>query len=305
MADEILYAGIADLRMSEVLSSEFLLLMASREALPMHPALIYAGDAMGRGSVAIKVSELGLMGYDLLASAADGASVANTALTDGSVTVTPSRQTKFYEASDLARFIDGRGLLQASMFAADAVASAATTLLSLVANVTDDFASSVGSTGVNITVANFAAGVNLLEVGNVPGPYLSILHPVQIGDLRSELLTSSAGAIQWMAASQQQIQLIGNGARGQFLGVDMFSTGLVPTKNSGADRGGAVFGRGCVVWGDSSVDTEGDPNRLAIGGKVLFERVRTGRSGLTAYGSTVYQAASIGIDAGVSIITDA
>jgi hypothetical protein len=51
---------------------------------------------------------------------------------------------------------------------------------------------------------------------------------------------------------------------------------------------------------------ENDPNQIVIAGKVLFERVRTGKSGLTAYVSHRYLGVVEGIDGfGVSIITDA
>lgn len=302
--DEILYAGIADLRTAEALSAEYLLLLAAREALPSHPALIYAGDARGSGSATLKVPQIGLAGYDLLAPTADGASVANTALTDASVTITPGRQSKAYEASDLARGTGG--LIDVTAFALDAVQSHASTLVSLVANVTDGFTATVGTSTVDLSIADFLAAIQALEVANVPAPYLAILHPQQVGDLRAALASAGGGAIQWMDASRAQIERVGTGARGSFAGVDIFSTSHVPTANAGADRAGGMFGRGAVLWADMSIDTEGDPDRLAIGGKILFERARSARTGTTAYVSHAYLGVAIGIDpAGVSIITDA
>jgi hypothetical protein len=61
-----------------------------------------------------------------------------------------------------------------------------------------------------------------------------------------------------------------------------------------------------VVWADGSIPAEGDPNQMVIAGKVLFERDRTAKSGLTAYVSHRYIGASKAIDlCGVSIVTDA
>jgi hypothetical protein len=305
MAGEILIAGVADQRTAEALSGQFLYLLAARESLPNHPALMYAGDAQGRGSVVLKVPEIGLNGYDILSATADGASVANTSLTDGVVTVTIARHSKAYEQSDLVRLSD-QGLLSPQAFAQDAVQSAASTLVSLVANITDGFANTVGSTGVNLSAANFLAAIQTLEVNNVPGPYLCVMHPQQVGDLRADLAATTAGALQWMEATQAQIQMLGNGYRGQWASVDIFSTTHVPTANAGADRAGGMFGRGAVVWGDSSIPASGSPDELIIGGKVLFERDRTARAGLTAYVTHVNLGVSEGIDAaGVSIITDA
>jgi hypothetical protein len=306
MANEITYSSISDLRTAEALSAEYLMLLADRNALPNHPALLKIGRGNGLGSSVLKTPELGLMGYDLLTSTGDGSAVANTALTDGSATVTIARYSKSYEPTDLALLTDpSTGFLRPDVFALDAIASQATTLSSLVANVTDDFTATVGSTGVDLTIANFLAAIATLEVAKVVPPYLAILHPVQIGDLRSALSTVG-GAIQWMPASAEQMAMLGNGYRGKFMGVDIFASSYVPTKNSGADRGGAMFGRGAVVWADAAPPPAGDSNQLVIGDALLFERSRTAKSGLTAYVSHAYMGVSLGIDAaGVSIITDA
>jgi hypothetical protein len=67
-----------------------------------------------------------------------------------------------------------------------------------------------------------------------------------------------------------------------------------------------MFGRGALLWADGTIPTEGDPNQVVIAGKVLFERVRAGKSGLTAYVSHRYLGVVEGIDGfGVSIVTDA
>ena len=305
MANEILYAGIADLRTAEALSAEYLLLLADRNALPAHPALVYGGDAMGRGSVVLKIPQIGLLGYDLLSATGDGSTVANTALTDGAATITVARYSKSYEASDLARLSDpSNGRINVQSFAADAVQSQANTLTSLVCNVTDDFTSFVGTSGSDLSVTNFLAAIQTLEVAKVSGPYLCILHPQQIGDLRSSIAAATSGTIQWLPASQEQIQVLGGGYRGQWMGVDIFSSSYVPTKNAGADYGGGMFGRGAVVWADSTVETD-YVDQLIVGNKVLFERDRTAKAGLTAYVSHAYMGVSKGIDsAGVSIITD-
>ena len=305
MANEILYAGVADLRTAEILSGEYLRLLAARESLPQHPALLYAGDAAGTGSVVVKVPQIGLDGYDLPVSVADGAAVANTALTDGSTTITVARYSKAYEVSDLSRLSD-RGLLSPQAFAADSVASTNALLVSLVASLMQGFSSSVGSTGSDLTVANFFAAIGTLEVANVAGPYLAILHPQQVSDLRQAVGAASAGAVQWMPESQEQMRLLGNGFRGTFSGVQIFSTTFVPTVAGGADRGGGMFGRGAILWADASLPPSNSGEELIIGGKVLFERERDAKSGLTQYVTHRYVGVAEGIDAcGVQIATDA
>ena len=90
-------------------------------------------------------------------------------------------------------------------------------------------------------------------------------------------------------------------------GADVFTSTYVPTANSSADRAGGVFGRGAIVWADGTIVND-DPTgqSMVIGGKILFERARTAKSGLTAYVSHRYLGAAEGVDlCGVSIITDA
>lgn len=310
MANEILYAGIADLRTVEVVGEEWMLLIQDRNALPNHPALKYVGDIAGRGSSTIKVPHIGLMAYDLLAATADGASVANTALTDGSSTVAVARYSKSYEASDLAMLTDGQGLINPQMFAMDAMASGAMTLTDLIANVTDGFATTAGSTGVDLSLTNFLTAIGLLEVNSggaiAPGGVMAVLHGQQVADLRQSFAASTGGAVQWSQDAQTLLPIRGGGFRGNIYGVDIFASSKVPTANAGADRAGGMFVNGALLWGDGSIPVSSDANQLIIGEKVLFERDRTAKAATTAFVSHRYLGASKGLDLlGVSIITDA
>jgi hypothetical protein len=308
MADEILYAGLADQRTTEVLNGDYIMLATDRNALPNHPALFYGGNLAGSGSTTTKVAHAGIMGYDLPAVIADGAEVPNTAWTDGSTTVTVARRSKSYSASSIARFTDSLGLLSSGTLAQDAFASHALDLTNTIANLVDGFSNTVGASGSDLTVANVLAGLTLLEVGYesgiAEGACMGVLHTVQMGDLRDDLATVTGGALQW-SVPPEQLRLRGSGFRGRYLGVDWFASGYVPTANAGADRAGGIFVRGAIVWADMSVAAD-TSDQLAIGGKILFERDRAARSDTTAYVSHSYHGASEGLDAfGVSIITDA
>ena len=82
MANEIRYSGLGDLRLTETLAAQVQLLLADRNALGNHPALMYVGDASGTPSLTKKISQLGWLGYDAMSDVAEGASVSNTAFTD-------------------------------------------------------------------------------------------------------------------------------------------------------------------------------------------------------------------------------
>ena len=307
MANEIIYTGIGDLTLAAALSAEYILLAADRNALQNHPALMYVGDiGVGGHSDTIKVPTIGLMGYDILASTGDGTAVANSALSDGSVTVAVGRYSKAYEASDLARATAGAGGLSTQVFAMDALISGALTLTSLVANLLDNFATVVGTTGVDMTTANFLDAISALEIAKTPGPFLAVLHPVQFGDLRKDLALTAAGAVQYMPATAALIAARGTGFQGTLAGVDIVTSSYVPTMNASADRGGGMFGKGAILWADGTLAADGSADQMVIGGKVLFERDRTAKSGLTAYVTHRYLGVVEGIDAfGVTIQTDA
>lgn len=308
MADEILYAGVANQRVAESLSTDFIMLAADRESLPNHPALFYAGDLFGSGSNTKKVAHAGIMGYDLPVAVADGAQVARTTWSTGATTVAVGRRSKAYAPSDLARFTDPVGLLRGEMFARDASASHMLALTSVIASLMGGFSNVAGSSGTDLSIANVLAALTFVEVGYqgaiAPGMAMGLIHTQQGADLRSALATSTAGAIQWQT-TPDQLAIKGNGFRGRYLDVDWFVSGHVPTANSGADRAGGVFVRGAVVYCDMSQVAE-STDQLLIGGKVLFERDRDAKGALTDYVSHSHFGAGEGIDAfGAALITDA
>jgi hypothetical protein len=306
VANEIVYSGLGDQRLTEVLSSEVLLQLADRNALPNHPALFYGGDAMGRGSLAVKVPIVGLNGFDAMASVGEGASIANTALTDTSVVCTVGRYGKAYTATDLARLSNPMGgVINAQAFAQDAITSDAMLLTSLLANLMDNFSATVGSTGVDADLATFMAAQDTLQIANVAGPYMCILHSRQWRDIISDIALAVGGTAQFVLATPEQIAVRGGSYQGNLLGTDVFVSNQVPSANGGADRGGGMFGRGAVIWCDSTIVVDNDPNLVLINGKLLFERERVARASTTGWVSTTHKGVIEGIDlAGVSIITD-
>ena len=122
MANEITYSSFANEEVAAVLSAEYLLLLADRNALPNHPALTYIGDVTGRGSQVIKQPFLGLMGYDVATSETEGTGPSNSALADAAASVTVAGYSKVYSATDLARVVDATGTISnPGVMAADAL----------------------------------------------------------------------------------------------------------------------------------------------------------------------------------------
>ncbi len=306
VASEITYGNLGDQRLTEVLSSEVLLQLADRNALPNHPALFYGGDAGGRGSLALKVPIVGLMAYDAMSAQSEGGSIANTALTDTSVVCTVGRYGKAYSATDMARFTNPQGgVINPAIFAQDAVVSDAMLLTNLVANLMDNFSSTVGTTGVDMDLAVYLAAQDTLSLANVQGPLMCILHTRQYRDLQADIALAVGGSAQYVfATTPELIALRSDSYKGKLLETDVFTSNQVPSVG-GTDRGGGMFGRGAIIWVDSTITVDPDPNLVLINGKLLFERERVARSSTTGWISTTHKGVIEGIDlAGVSIITD-
>lgn len=301
MANEIKLSGIGDLGTAEVLSTKWLLLLANRSVIMDHEALIYAGSVVGSGSGVVKIPQIGLGGFNLLAvDASENTTVANTALTDGSGTVTVQRYAKIYSATDLARLTDANGLLSLESFAMDGFMSAQLTVSSLIANLMDNFSNGVGSSGVDTDLATFIAAQSALEARNVSGDFLSLLHSAQWGHLKEELALVSGGAIQFAEPTQGQINATGPGFKGRLLGTDVVVNNFVPL--SGSDRVGGMFGRGAIAWADGAPPVDDPTNQRAMGQGVMFERGREVRESETLMVTTMYYGVTEQIDdAGESI----
>ncbi len=300
MPDEILASTIGDLIAGEVMATEFLMLLADRDnSILTHPALFHATGA-ARSSNVVRVPHLGLGGYDLLSATTPGSEVANTALTDGSTDVTVAPRAKVYSIDDLAQYI-ADGKLDSMMFAQDAAISVAQTLISLIANVADDFTATAGTSGVNATWNDVLDAKTTLGVAKASGPMLGILHPQQWGDLELDALSMGVLPAESMGGVINQGL---DAFKGRWMGIDFFVSSAVPTANAAADRAGGIFTRGALAWADVAIDPVADPNIVSLG-RARFERDRKGTFLETSYVTSSFQGVAQAIDAaGVSLITD-
>lgn len=300
MANEITPTSAADLFASEVVANEFLLYLADRDAsLLGHPALFYA-TGRGRSNV-VKVPIVGLGGYDLLGSFTPGSDLANTALTDTHIDVTVETRAKKYTADDFAKWLS-QGIIGEQMFAQDLVISKAQTLISLIANVTDDFTATAGASGVDATWANVLGAKAQLGIAKVDGPLLGVVHGRQWADLEINALSLGVLPAETMGGVITQGM---QSYKGRWMGIDFFVSSHCPTANAGADRAGGIFGRGALAWADVQLEPEADPN-IRDFGRARLERVRKGEQLATAYMFSDISGVAQAIDAaGVSLITDA
>ena len=303
-ANDILFSGLADLTQASALSARYLMMIADRRALPNHPALSagYQGSINDARSNIIKVSHVGLLGYDDNAQTADGSSVGVTGLTDSSSTITVVRYSKSYAASDLARMTAG-GILNVEAFAADAVQTQANRMTDVICDLIDGFTATGGTTGVDLDVADIVAALATMEVANMSGPFMGVLHGAQWGDLQGDIAVSLGGALAFQSATADLVGYRGEAFKGSWLGVDWFVSNRV--NSNGTDRQGAIFGPGAILWADGMVPVDDPSQQMSIGGKILFERDRTASAGTTAWVQHAYFGASIGLQNGLTLGSDA
>jgi len=302
MADEITLTSFANQLASEQLAGIVALLLADRGALPNHPALIEYANAERGGSRIVKASALGLMGYDLPASTLEANSISNTALSDATASLTIGKYGKVYTSTGLARILDPTGTLNAAVFAQDAIASGFANLLYLVANLMENFSTTTGTTGTDASASTILDAITALEIAKVPGPYLSIMHPRIYADIRDDVALSSGGAVQWNADSAAMLNVMhGLGAQPRLFGVDVMTS--THCLDDSTDVWGGVFGRGAIIYGWASpsvLDLTSD--QVVLGGRFLFDRVRSALADQTGWAMHMYAGVVELIDAaGVSM----
>ena len=111
---------------------------------------------------------------------------------------------------------------------------------------------SVGSTGVDLTIAQFREAVYTMKA-NTRRPtggqkYVGILDPIQLYDLQTDAVSDAskaaffgAGLAKEMVAGQTLVSNPNNYA-GKLFGVEVYESSLVPdTDSSGADVSGAMY----------------------------------------------------------------
>lgn len=319
--NSMVYSSLGDLLTSEVLDPAIILLLAERNNIPRHPAIWMAEPVDAIGSATRKVSHVGMQGYDLPSASADGATVGLTALTDGSSTLTVTRYTKAYGWTDLSRMTLPDGRIDPEILALDAVISMNSRATDLICDVVDGFSTTSGpGTGVDLDVASVMALIGAGAVANLPGAaFMGLLHGIQWSDLivdgGTSIGSASGGTQNYNPQLAAMQELRGTGYVGSWLGVDWFRNNRIKTANAGADRAGALFALGGVIGclGMFLRGVEDPTNQVLVGGNsdegnagtILFERSRDAFSGETAFVSHAYMAFSKGIEAGITLISDA
>lgn len=204
------------------------------------PPLLRHFDLRGKASKAVDVPKA-----DKFTAAAvnEGTELANTALTTSKVTGTAGEVgimatiTDVLEVSDIPA-AHGARLRQLGRAIGDKVDVDITALGS-------GFSSSVGTTTVDLALSDILSAIYTLEAADAPKPFVGVLHPVQISDIRTALETNANSPFQSLGirAGTNELGPAGNGHAGSWFGLDLYFSTNVPTANAAADRAGMIFSR--------------------------------------------------------------
>jgi len=120
-------------------------------------------------------------------------------------------------------------------------------LCALFAGLNSSGSGEVGTSGSDLTIADFIEAIYTIELNNAPGQMVCVLHPVQKMDLFNALTSTSNNAAvftnlhELVREGRLPQGVSSNGFWGVFCGVPIYVTTEVDAANSGADRAGAMF----------------------------------------------------------------
>jgi hypothetical protein len=174
----------------------------------------------------------------------EGTDLSNTAISTTKATITAAEVGLMAEITDVLEASDIlNGLSEYSPVLARAVKTKIDAdCCALLANTNSGTA--VGSSGVDLTYANFLSGLTVAENANAhsAGQIVCVLHTQQGGDLRSNM--GSTNTIFSQIDARKELYSNMAGYFGTLHEVDIFTDTNVPTANTAADRAGGFFVKG-------------------------------------------------------------
>lgn len=227
MANEINTTAAAEFQQTEVV--ERMIIRAAYSAGKIAP-LVRVVDISGQPTNKVDFPKDPLLTASTLT---EGTDLANTAFNPTEVSCTAVEVGLMVTLLD---FLANASIVGPDHYANQLGLAAATKMdLDLAAEFAD-YATSVGTSGANLTETNWLESLYNLENGNAQGPYVAVLHPIQLLDLRQSIV-SSAGAVWGASAGPDALVM----EAGSFYGVATITSTNCASVASDADRQGAMF----------------------------------------------------------------
>ena len=300
------YANLGDLRLSAMIENEVRAIMADQASIRNSGALLFMGDVAGIGSDSLRMRYANWGAATPFATASDGADVSEATLTPSTVDITVGRSALRYDITDLAA-MTGLGMdIDPFSLAGKMAMSAEARINSIITATFASATNSVGTSGVDMSVDDFYDAMFQLESVSNNGEFYCILHPQQLSDLRDSLRSESNNALAFSPATEEMLNIKGQGFAGRFGGVEIFKSSYV-TEATG-NKIGAMMSRGAVAY------AVGTPRPLAgagveirpAGTPIVIGFQRDESKGLTEVVGSLYCGAALTEDDRiVKIVTDA
>jgi hypothetical protein len=245
-----------DLRMAHMISQEIRLLLADSVSLRNTVFCDFVGSINGMGSDTIRVRKAGLDGYDAaqwsdFTGATEADAVSDTSLTDASADVTVKRRALAYSVSDLASLTGTGGADLDPFRIAESIARSYDGMFAdLTAAAFSGFTDieTSGASG-DLTVNVFVAAIQRLQNKSgksVPGPYVAVLHPKAFNELQDSIRGETNGILQFIQPSYEIIKVKGDQYKGQYMGVDIYTSSYV--EDDGTDFAHGIWAPGALGY---------------------------------------------------------
>ena len=303
----IIHSGLtSDLRLAQALDQALLVSLTDMAWIgaPELGAIRDLGFINGSGSSTSRVRLASLGGAQPFVTATEGAEGADTDINHASADIEVARGALVRNLGDIVLGTGFADDLSAERMAADMVMSYRSYYNSLIATAIASATNNVGTADVDMSVDDFYDAVFELELKSVPGPYFCILHPRQFADFQ-ESLRAEGGATQFAPATQQMLQIAGQGFAGTFAGVNVMLSSYVTAAANNYE--GAMFGFGAIghkrmipnppIGAGTAIAVQQD--------ELLVEITRDASKGLTEVAGNAY--VGVGLieqDRIVGIVTD-
>jgi len=296
------------LRLAAMIEAEVRAQLADMATIRNTDALLFAGDLAGSGSDAVTLRFAGYGAKTPMAAANEDADVSASALSTATSSITIARNALRYDITDLA-VLTGLGRdIDPFLLANSMAMSAEARIMEIICNTFSSATTSVGTSGVDMSVDDFCDAIFELELNDNMGNFYSVLAPRQFADLQNSLRSETNNALAFSPAVEEAIAIKGQGFQGTLMGVQIFRSAYVQNSSPAGNKIGAMMSAGAVGY------AIGTPRPLAGAGAeirpagtpvvVAFERDES--KALTEIVGHLYCGAAITEDEKiVKIVTDA
>lgn len=227
------------LRLAAMISAQVNLLLADRASIK--DLVMFAGDVTGSGSAAIKLRYSNYGAGNPFDAATDGSEYAAQDMEAETATITIGRSAMRYDLSDLL-VMTGLGRdLDPFNIAAGLVEAAEARISEIIASTFLNSSTNKGSTGADLTLANFLDSMYALQENSNDTPFHCVMHPAQFNHLQQALRSENNNFLAFSSNTAEMARSKPQGYAGELLGVEVYKSSRVQETADTLGYHGAMF----------------------------------------------------------------